>query len=72
MTDYMPYPKEDDFRGGCKVSWLIYKDRKKAEEAAKAAKHNARIDAARGYDFGFQCPGSIDELEDGRYEVCIS
>ncbi len=72
MTNYLPYPKEDDFRGGCKVSWLIYSDKAVAEEAAKAAKHNARIDAARGYDFGFQSPGSIDERKDGRYEVCIS
>ena len=72
MTDYMPYPKEDELRNGCKVSWLIYKDKATAEKAAKAAKHNAKIDAARGYDFGFQSPGSIDKLKDGRYEVCIS
>lgn len=71
MSKHLPYPKEDDSRCGCKVSWYIYKDRAAAEEAAKAAKHNARIDAARGYDFGFQSPGSISKLEDGRFEVCI-
>lgn len=72
MSDYLPFPQEDEFRGGCKVSWLIYKDKATAEIAAEIAKHNAQLDAARGYDFGFQCPGTIDELKDGRYEVCIS
>jgi hypothetical protein len=71
MTEYMTYPKEDDSRSGCKVGWLIYKDRELAEVAAKAAKHNSILDAQRGYDFGYQCPGSISKLNDGRFEVCI-
>jgi hypothetical protein len=38
---------------------------------AEAAKHNAEICWNLGYDFGYCSPGSITELDDGRYEVCI-
>lgn len=67
----MGYPEADDLRVGCKVSWRIYGDRKDAEECAKAARHNADIKASQGYDFGWCMPGSIDKLDDGRFEVCL-
>lgn len=67
----MSYPKEDDLRVGCKVSWYIYSNRKDAEACAKAAKHNAVIQANLGYDFGYCSPGSIETLDDGRFEVCL-
>jgi hypothetical protein len=65
------YPEPDDRRSGCKVSWNIYTFRSKATLCAAAAKHNAVILANQGYDFGFQAPGSITTLDDGRFEVCI-
>ena len=71
IDGHMPYPKEQDCRVGCKVSWYIYDKKKDAEAASKAAKNNAILYARMGYDFGFQSPGSIDKLKDGRYEVCI-
>jgi hypothetical protein len=69
--DYRPYPEADGQRIGIKVSWRIYKDRGAAEQCAAAAKHNAVIQADMGYDFGYCMPGSIDKLEDERFEVCI-
>jgi len=69
--DYKPYPKEDDLRVGCKVSWYTYENRDTAEECAEIARHNAEIAASQGYDFGYCCPGNITTLADGRYEVCI-
>lgn len=71
MTEYMQYPQEEDSRCGCKVSWYYYKDRAMAEKAAEAAKHNAILDAQRGYDFGFQSPGTITKMKNGLFEVCI-
>lgn len=68
---YKPYPKHVSIRNGCKVSWLRFADRGTAEKAAEAAKHNAEIDWARGYDFGYMMPGSIEQKSDGTYEVCI-
>jgi hypothetical protein len=58
-------------RTGCKVSWRIYRDRAAAEACAEAAKHNAVRAAELGYDFGYCCPGSIETLDDGRFEVCL-
>ena len=69
--NYVPYPKEADIVGGCKVSWLIYQTREEAEQASRAAKHNAVVASSKGYDFGFCCPGEIDELENGLFKVCI-
>jgi hypothetical protein len=70
--NYRDYPDCDDQRSGCKVGWRYYRDRKAAEECAEAAKHNARIDASLGYDFGYCAPGSIDWSEKRQmHEVCI-
>jgi hypothetical protein len=64
------YPKYDDSRSGNKVGWLYYTSKDKALEASGVAKHNAEIRWAEGFDFGYQSPGSIREV-DGRFEVCI-
>jgi hypothetical protein len=69
--NYLPYPEAVKTTVGCKVSWSVYADRETAELAAHAAKHNARIDAGQGYDFGFCCPGSIEVTKDGLFEVCL-
>lgn len=75
MERYMQYPQEDDRRSGCKVSWNYYRDKAKAEECAKAAVHNARLQEQAGYDFGYCAPGSIEQIKKGdragMYEVCL-
>lgn len=65
------YPATDDIRSGCKVGWRTYSDKSLADKCAEAAKHNAKIKAAQGYDFGYCMPGYITKLDDGRFEVCI-
>jgi len=73
------YPEPDDRRSGMKVSWNYYKDREAAEACAAAAKHNAQIQLARGYDFGYCGPGSIVQIDEkygmpeklGMFEVCL-
>lgn len=72
---YMQYPPTDVYRSGCKVGWRYYKDSADAKKCSTAAAHNAELDAAEGYDFGFCAPGSIVKIEEGEYagmyEVCI-
>lgn len=68
---YEPYPEHVSIRNGCKVSWLRFADRETAEKAASAARHNADIQWSLGYDFGYMMPGSIEQKDDGTYEVCI-
>lgn len=74
---YMPYPKEQGLRVGIKVSWYYYDDEADAKKAAKAAQHNAVIQAEQGYDFGYMMPGAIRKMPPnvaenaGRWEVCI-
>lgn len=75
-ASYKHYPTPVKFRSGCKVSWKYYTTREEAEEAAKAARHNAEIQWSLGYDFGYCSPGSITEVKaeceyKGLYEVCI-
>lgn len=76
------YPKAEGTRSGCKVSWLYYSNEADAREAAEAAKVNARLDEAMGYDFGFQSPGTYFQVGavpltgeyakfNGMWEVCI-
>jgi hypothetical protein len=66
---YMTYPESIAASNGCKVSWRTYETRAEAETCALAAKHNARLDEALGYDFGFATPGEIKETKDGLFEV---
>ena len=57
---------------GCKVSWYNFKTEEDAKKASEIAKHNAEIDASRGYDFGYCCPGEIVKEEDGTFTVTFS
>lgn len=72
---YMDYPDSKLYRGGCKVAWHYYAAESDAKECAKAAMHNAKLQAADGYDFGYCSPGSIRLMEAGEYkglyEVCL-
>jgi hypothetical protein len=74
--DYWLMPHADGLRVGIKVAWHYYRDEAVAKEAAKTAKHNAVIDAGLGYDFGYQCPGSLRLVKEGEHaglwEVCAS
>jgi hypothetical protein len=69
------YPRALHQETGCKVGWRFYSDRKLAEACAKAAKNNALIQVAAGYDFGYCSPGSIETVADlglvTTYRVCI-
>ena len=73
--EWMPYPPEQKYDGGCKVAWHFYADRADAEACAEAAKHNAIIQEGRGFDFGYCAPGMIDggpdAREDGLWRVCV-
>lgn len=69
--DYREYPAADGFRSGIKVGWRIYRKERDAKACAEVAKHNAKIAATLGFDFGYQTPGSITQLEDGRFEVVV-
>lgn len=66
--------QEDDIRVGCKVTWRYYHDEGMAREQVKVARHNAAIDEAAGYDFGYQNPGDIEQVKAGKragmWEVC--
>lgn len=68
-SGYREYPTYLDVDYGNKVTWLRFENRKLAEQAAKAAVHNALLDAALGYDFGFLQPGTISENDDGTFTV---
>jgi hypothetical protein len=68
---YRDYPEAVATRTGCKVGWRVYTTIETAAQCAEAARHNARIQESLGYDFGYQSPGNITQLEDGRFEVCI-
>ena len=50
---------------GCKVEWRWYRTLKSAKKAAAEARKEAITQAARGYDFGYQTPGSISKTERG-------
>lgn len=66
------YPAPIDMKVGCKVSWYFYKDEATARKCAAIAEHNAQLDLAEGFDFGYQVPGNIDHNPtEGLYRVCI-
>jgi hypothetical protein len=75
---WQSYPDPAEYRTGMKVSWNYYKTLAEAELCSLAAKHNAQIQLAAGYDFGYQSPGSIrpprpgtNEFYADLYEVCL-
>jgi len=67
--EYMKYKEPESWDVGCKVSWGTYATLAEAREAALVAEHNGRISASLGFDFGYQMPGEIRELENGKYKV---
>lgn len=71
MSEFRSYPKPASVRSGCKVGWYTYTTREEAEEAAAAARWNASIKSAYGYDFGYTPPGTIRETADGEFVVTI-
>lgn len=85
QSKYMPYPEPQDKRIGIKVKWYYYSKQEDANVASKAAVHNANLQLAAGYDFGYCAPGSIRLMEPGTrfssfgeslevgglYEVCL-
>lgn len=68
---WMNYPAYKALRTGCKVSWYTYGTKEEAEAASKAAINNASILAEKGYDFGYQSPGAIEQNKDGDFVVVI-
>tara|TARA_R100001591_G_C4276182_1_gene163857 strand:- start:42 stop:281 length:240 start_codon:yes stop_codon:yes gene_type:complete len=62
-------PEHEVKRVGYKVSWYSFKNEEDAKKASEIAKNNAAIDASHGYDFGYLCPGTIEEEEDGTFTV---
>jgi len=68
---FQDYPPTEDYRSGCKVGWRTYATEEEARECAKAARYNGLIKAGLGYDFGYQSPGHVTRLDNGRFEVCI-
>jgi len=64
------YPNPDNIRNGSKVSWYLYANIEDAERAAVLARQEAAGLRERGYDFGYQMPGSIKKIDEV-YEVTI-
>jgi hypothetical protein len=67
-----PYPSEDLIgrRGGMKVAWLLYSSEEGANACSPVAYAEGVKWAREGYDFGYQCPGSVRKVADG-WEVVI-
>jgi hypothetical protein len=64
----LPMPTPISKRSGGKLGWSMYATRPEAERAAEIARHNARLDEAQGYDWGFCTPGEIT-ARPGGFEV---
>lgn len=67
---HFKYPKEQGYDNGCKVGWMFYADRADAEEAATVARAEAKYKAGLGFDFGYQTPGEIKEVN-GQFRVTV-
>lgn len=67
---YKSMPKPIKTVVGSKVSWKTYATIDEAMQAASVARHNAEIDEAMGYDFGFMSPGEIKKTDEGYEVVC--
>lgn len=58
-------------RSGYKVGWLLYASEESAKACSDVAWANGQRLASEGYDFGYQCPGSIRAIEGLGWEVVI-
>lgn len=47
---------------GCKIGWAYYDNKPEAEARGKAENERAHQRAARGYDFGYSWPGSVQHI----------
>lgn len=71
QVEWRYYPEAVNQVTGCKVGWRFYRDEDLAKTCSEAARHNAKIQQAAGYDFGYCSPGSIERTNDGMFKVCI-
>jgi hypothetical protein len=53
-----------------KVAWLLYSSEEGANACSPVAYAEGVKWAREGYDFGYQCPGSVRKVADG-WEVVI-
>lgn len=58
-------------RSGIKVDWLLYASEESAKACSGVAWANGQRLASEGYDFGYQCPGSVRAIEGLGWEVVI-
>jgi hypothetical protein len=49
---------------GCKIGWAYYDNEAEARERGKAESIRRDSLAARGYDFGYAWPGSVEHMPD--------
>lgn len=69
------YPDAQAYRSGNKVSWLYYELKSDAYKAKALAETKRDRLLGKGYEFGFQWPGEVTLMKQGKYfglyEVCI-
>lgn len=61
----MNYPKPDESRCGCKVSFYYYKDEDLANQAVTLAQEEGKRMWSQGYDFGYRSPGEKSLIKAG-------
>lgn len=66
-TEWRPYPRPVKTQVGIKVEWGYYADEATARACADAARSNAAILAAEGYDWGYQVPGAVTLTAEGQF-----
>lgn len=64
------------YDSGCKVAWEWFDNEAEANERGATARAEAIDKANRGYDFGYQSPGSVQHYENHpthgeAWRVCI-
>lgn len=68
MKDF-EYPVPQGMASGCKVCWRTYAKHEDALKAADVAREAAAYWAGKGYDFGYQTPGTIVKDGNGHWRV---
>lgn len=58
-------------RSGAKVGWERYDNEHEANYRSIEAQEQAEEMASRGYDFGYQVPGEIQNNGDGTWTVTV-